>query len=107
MKKILFLLITAMLFLASCRSEADKGRTMWKAYLNKVLIAPQTLNIISEQYKQSENSSKVNWTIEYSCETAGGMNKRCTLHCYTWIDEFYNTDNGEKLSRDELKPYMK
>lgn len=105
MKKILFLLITAMLILVSCRSEADKGRTMWKAYLNMRLVSPNSLQINSEKYKEDESS--IVWTIDYTADSRLGTPVRDELRCTTHSDDYIIVDGEGMFKKSELKPYMK
>ncbi len=99
MKKIL--LLAFILILCSCENRYVRdGRSMYKAYFDKVLKDPSSLKIYNESY--TVDGISVKWTIDYGAKNSFGAMNRKTIEFET--NPSMLEVNGDFYTREELNP---
>lgn len=84
MKKILFALLCALIFVGCENENAVKGRKLYKAYYKKMLKDPSSFKVYKEEYKIDGGS--VRWTLDYGAKNGYGAMGRETESFTTTSD---------------------
>ena len=73
MKKLLFVIISALVLVSCENGEISKGRRLYEMYFEKNLKDPQSFVVYEENF-EIEDNVKVNWKLEYGARNGfGGM----------------------------------